>query len=338
MQNPKLYRLVDRPIHAVVMIAVLALLLPQAAMCFADQKTDIKHFKAIKFCSYYGGKIGSDLYLFPPDQGATDAVNRIVTRAGILNNFALYAANVPNAVATMVDGKRAILYNQNFMLRLKDNRDWAAVSILAHEIAHHIHGDPLSSDSASQRREMELQADRYSGFILEQMGASFNDAQAAINEISTDSGSATHPPKAARLAAVTNGWRSAYDIGEKIKTAKNTSDKPENPTAQKRVTEVEPPKASDPTPDLVAEITFDNNSTRYFLSAGGNIMSVTSFPSKTVVFGRQLPSINPRWAWQIQTPRGVFLVDKSGAIWGKAETGEFVQVGYVTKMNPVMSP
>lgn len=193
-------------------LALVGLLVAYPSSSFAQAK----HVKVQKFCSYYGEKIPVDQYLFPPDQAAIASVERIVTRAGILNNFILYSANVPNAVATLFGTRRAILYNQDFMLRLQEN-DWMRLSILAHEIAHHIHGDALASGSASERREMESQADRYSGFILQQLGASLDDVQAAIKAISAEQGTSIHPPKSVRLAAVTNGWVSSREQSEKLR-------------------------------------------------------------------------------------------------------------------------
>jgi hypothetical protein len=306
-----------------------------AAPAASETPAYLQHIKVQKFCSYYGGKVNTEQYLFPADQGAIDAINRILDRAGIMNNFAVYAATVPNAIATMIGGKRAILYNQDFMIRLKDS-DWSAVSILAHEIAHHIHGDTLQGQiGGNERREMEAQADRYSGFILEQMGASLDDAQTAVRAIPTDEATATHPAKSDRLAAITNGWMSAQQLGDKIRTVKDASGKPEMPTPQTKVTRIQTPRPSGPTLDLVAEIIIDNDDNRYFLSAGGSILFVTGFPSsKTTTFGRQIPSGNMRWAWCIQTQRGVYAVDGKGVIWAKSADGDdYVAIGHVTSMS-----
>jgi hypothetical protein len=312
--------------------AVAPKVVPPAARSAAAP--NLPHIQVQKFCSYYGGKVNTNQYLFPADQGAIDAIGRIINRAGIMNNFVVYAAIVPNAIATIVNGKRAILYNQDFMIRLKDN-DWSAVSILAHEIAHHIHGDPLLGQTGgNQRREMEAQADRYSGFILEQMGASLDEAQAAVRSIPTDEATATHPAKSVRLAAITNGWKSAQELGEKIKSAKGANDKPQEPARQDRVTRTSVPSPNSPTPDLVAEIIIDSDDNRYFLSAGGSILFVTGFPfSKTTTFGRQIPSGNSRWAWYIQMQRGMYAVDSKGIIWAKnADSEDYVAIGRVASM------
>lgn len=312
-------------------LTLLILLLASAPSSFGQPK----RVKVQKFCSYYGERVSPDQYLFPADENAISAVDRIVTRSGHRNNFALFSANVPNAVATMLGRRRAILYNQDFMERL-ERGDWMRLSILAHEIAHHLNGDPIAAASASETRDMESQADRYSGFILQQLGASLNDVQAAIKAINTEQGTAIHPPKSVRLAAVTNGWISARDQGQKAKTLKGSKDKPEVPTRQKRVTEaVEPPKANDPTPDFLAEISMNSDPSRYFLNSAGTIMGVTPFPSKSFVYGRQLPSTNPKWAWVMQTPRGNFPVDTKGIVWARSVKGVYTAVGKVASMPKV---
>lgn len=81
------------------------------------------------------------------------------------NRFEIKAADVSNAQARIVGDKRLILYNQEFMARVKrtTNTDWAAVSILAHEIGHHLEGHTLGKDGS--RPADELEADRFSGHV-----------------------------------------------------------------------------------------------------------------------------------------------------------------------------
>ena len=81
---------------------------------------------------------------------------------------------------------------------------WASVSILAHEIGHHLNGHSLMPGGS--RPSLELEADKFSGFVLATLGASLEDSQVAINKLVSDEGSLTHPPKSARLAAIANGW------------------------------------------------------------------------------------------------------------------------------------
>lgn len=69
---------------------------------------------------------------------------------------------------------------------------------------------------------LELEADKYSGFVLYNMGAALSDAKAAMSLISNPSGSVTHPPRSARLTAITNGWLEARDIKKPSGDAERT--------------------------------------------------------------------------------------------------------------------
>lgn len=166
----------------------------------------------------YTGEISpvEDLYGFASDSEADDAMRRIMRYTGLPANFTIKAANVPNAAAVIYEEQRYILYNQYFMLRIKDQTktDWAALSILAHEIGHHLSGHTL--DNKGSRPDKELEADRFSGFVLYKMGATLDEARIAMETLAMDAGTSTHPPKSARLAAVTNGWLEAKQQNEDV--------------------------------------------------------------------------------------------------------------------------
>ncbi len=157
-------------------------------------------------CSYYGEKITEDVYSFNSTQEAKDIIGRIVSIVGLEQNFIINAANVPNAMATIKNNQRIILYSQNFILKIKNDTgtDWAGISILAHEIGHHLNGHTIMPGGS--RPDIELQADKFSGFVCSKMGATLDQAQAAMNQIASSSGSSTHPPKGARLEAIAIGW------------------------------------------------------------------------------------------------------------------------------------
>ncbi|MEP6847047.1 MAG: hypothetical protein ABI861_13635, partial [Panacibacter sp.] len=79
----------------------------------------------------------------------------------------------------------------------------------AHEIGHHLSGHTLLQGGS--RPDLELEADRFSGYILYKMGATLDDAQIAIKIFSSDNSSSTHPAKKSRLVAITNGWLAAKE-------------------------------------------------------------------------------------------------------------------------------
>ena len=143
--------------------------------------------------------------------GTRDIVQEIINVIGLKPRFELRAANIDNAAAVVYNGKRYILYNERFLAEINNavHTDWAGVSIIAHEIGHHLNGHTLSRRGSNPYDELE--ADEFSGFVLRKMGASLADAQAAINLLSEERTSSTHPGRNYRLDAISKGWRSANE-------------------------------------------------------------------------------------------------------------------------------
>lgn len=178
-------------------------------------------------CSYYGEKTPGIVYVFNSDDDASAALRLITDVSGISPNFKMLAANIPNAAATIMynpetkELDRYILYNQTFMYRITQNLNyWASLSILAHEVGHHLNGHSLKSGGS--RPTLELEADKYAGSTLARLGASLVEAQSAINSLVSEEGSFTHPGKSARLAAIASGW---YGAGGKNNSMPRNSPK-----------------------------------------------------------------------------------------------------------------
>ena len=179
-------------------------------------------------CSYYGEDIKGDITAFEAGTSAEAVVKNIMSVIGLKANFELRAANVPNAAAVMLNSKRYILYNPEYMNNINERTgsNWAAISIFAHEIGHHLNGHTL--DNVGSRPQTELDADEFSGFVLHKMGASLEDAQADMSLIASLKGSHTHPPKKDRLAFIATGWNNAgpasatTDVAEKTTVKQDT--------------------------------------------------------------------------------------------------------------------
>jgi hypothetical protein len=118
----------------------------------------------------------------------------------------LSTTQVDNAAAVIYQGQRYILYNASFINQLDDaaNDRWASISVLAHEIGHHLLGHTL--DGRGSQIPKELAADEFSGFALRRMGASLQQAQLAMQLIASPNASASHPGERDRLAAIQTGW------------------------------------------------------------------------------------------------------------------------------------
>lgn len=146
----------------------------------------------------------------PAPNGARDIIKEIMATVGLKPKFEISASSrVPNAAAVIMDGKRYVLYNERFLAALNNavKTDWGGISILAHEIGHHLNGHTL--DRGGSNPADELEADEFSGFVLRKMGASVEEAVAALKLISDEEGSYTHPGRSPRLAAITQGWNDA---------------------------------------------------------------------------------------------------------------------------------
>jgi hypothetical protein len=171
------------------------------------------NLKPETMCGFSGevSVIPGDLRRFPPDAETRAAVDKIMKYTSLTINFELVAANVPNAEAGMDGNERIIAYNQSFMREIarQTGTNWAATSILAHEIGHHLNQHTFGK--GGDRPAQELAADQFSGGILFKMGATLEEAQAAIEAI-PETTVPYYPKKSARKAAVANGWIAAQAL------------------------------------------------------------------------------------------------------------------------------
>ena len=153
---------------------------------------------------------------------AKNIITTIISAIGLKQNFEVMAADVPNAAAVIYQNKRYILYNPDFINGLNDKagNKWASISILAHEVGHHLNGHTL--DNMGSRPDLELEADEFSGFVLRKLGATLTQAQEAMKLAADFRSSETHPGQAQRLTAISLGWNNAgnQSIGKDI--AKNS--------------------------------------------------------------------------------------------------------------------
>ncbi|MES2487150.1 MAG: hypothetical protein V4581_14535 [Bacteroidota bacterium] len=200
-----------------------------AALCCIMPLFAQKNFGDAKYtamCSYYGEKVTGNITAYDADANTKNLVAEIMAVVGLQSNFELRVANVPNAAAVLIKGKRYILYNPKFMEQINatTGTNWAAISILAHEIGHHLNGHTL--DNVGSRPKTELEADEFSGFVLRKMGATLGDAQAVMSVIASLKGSHTHPAKKDRLSYIATGWNNAAPVETSV-LAQTTTQKPQ---------------------------------------------------------------------------------------------------------------
>lgn len=172
---------------------------------------------SLQACSYDGSPLAlSKSALNFSGQGAgAKVVAEIMKFTGLPQNFDVIEGQVPNAAAVIVLGpdqlpRRVIAYNRRFMDQVREatrNNDWAPVSIMAHEIGHHLSGHTITPGGSQPPTELE--ADKFSGFVLYKMGSSLADAQKALETLVPEQDGKTHPGRGKRVAAIRDGWQQA---------------------------------------------------------------------------------------------------------------------------------
>lgn len=148
-----------------------------------------------------------------PDLDVLTTIEDICSHVGLKPNFVAYPANVPNALAYAMGPNRVIMYNPEFIKRAhdrSDSPDWAAISVLTHEIGHHLQGHIFDNDRDFRQRELE--ADHFSGFMLYRMGATLTETQAYPRAMMQDVETPSHPGRELRMEMIEAGWRQAEAI------------------------------------------------------------------------------------------------------------------------------
>jgi len=290
------------------------------------------------YCQYAGEPLPDDLYGFESPAEAVEAVRRIVRYTGLEANFQIRAANVPNAAAVIQGQTRLLLYNQAFMAEVKNQIDpqWAAISIMAHEVGHHLQGHTIQAGGS--RPQIELEADKYSGYVLRRMGATLAQARAAMERLGSDSGSSTHPARSARLAAITNGWMLADELSQNKRPA--TTPDPQ-PASQVPLPQPQTPtqngggpagganSSNNPGSQFVARVVFPGDPVSYYVTVGDDIVGLPPGGVATLV-GKRLPPAYPGFVWMYSTPVITYGVTADGKVMSRSPFGVAYPVGYVT--------
>ena len=187
----------------------------------------------MRICSYRSYMTETELkkacnnFGYSSNTDAEMVVDEILNNIGLYRNFIIKECpNISNAVAATVisslgNMERYIIYDKEFFKRVKNitKTDWSAVSILAHEIGHHLNGHNLVS--GVNNYQSELQADEFSGFVLAKMGATLDESLRAINSFGSEENSKTHPKKSDRIEAISNGWNKSNKNNFKLENSDN---------------------------------------------------------------------------------------------------------------------
>lgn len=225
-----------------------------------------------KACSYDGSPVVLNPGSFRTTRKSIEMIDKIMSYVGLPQNFIIkQTPEVPNAAAVIMLNsrkipERIIAYNPNFMeivMERTDNNNWAPISIMAHEIGHHLCGHTITAGGSQP--PLELESDKFSGFVLQKMGASLEDAQKAMAKLTKDNvpANSTHPPRSKRLRAIEEGWKQACTQnkwGECDGSAQRpTKPQPSSPVAN--TTTTQPPTPTN-TNTTTTPTTTDNSSSK----------------------------------------------------------------------------
>lgn len=262
--------------------------------------------------SFSQDSLSTEHYAFEPDKVAKEAVSKIVQYTGLSSNFIVVVdKNITTAIAYLKNNKRYIAYNPKFIEKLntKTATNWAAVSVLAHEIGHHLSGHTLLRNQSPGN---ELIADKFSGFILFQMGASLGDAKAALSTIGHEMDTTKHPPKQARLEAIQEGWNEAELLQDV-----NAYHKPDN--SNNSITK------------FVYQCSFKGDDNIYFVDEKDNIIWYNNV-GNPIVIGKKQASKDKKYNWIYNYLDNFYGVDANGKIWKETTYGSLFTVGKAVKL------
>ena len=197
---------------------IISLLIP--LVCFGQKKI-IENSYGIEIC------LAVQKNSFSVDLDAENVLERILKEVGLQKNFSLVRCdNIDNALAITYKGERYILYDKGFInnISLRTN-NWSSITILAHEVGHHLNNhaldlaliDVIEPETQAKKRQQELEADEFAGFVMARLGAPLKDIRETISIVSnvTDDPLSTHPSRRKRLESITKGYYSGINKKEK---------------------------------------------------------------------------------------------------------------------------
>jgi hypothetical protein len=276
----------------------------------------------------HGDSLIHQKYSVDSKKEAEDAVANIVKYTGLTQNFQIVEnPGIPTAIAYIKNKQRYIAYSPKFMLRVKDRTksDWGAVSVLAHEIGHHLAGHTLIRKKRDPQEEID--ADRFSGFILYKMGASLEEAKSCANLVELNSNPATHPPKTERLIAITIGWLDANKLEEGF-IASDTSSRNISAVLSSDSLRQSLQIPSQKKRPYIYKCMIYGDKNYYFVDEKNQVVSIDDYGQPYVV-GYKVKSQDPSFDWIFSVQSLTYGVDAKGKMWSKTYAGDMFVVGKV---------
>ena len=235
------------------------------------------------------------------DSSADESLEAILSVVGAAKRFMLYPCDkINNAVAytSPTSGFRYILYDEEFMNSLsnRNNKYWANMAVLAHEVGHHINGHTLSEKiSQYDNRLQELEADEFAGFVLSKLGADLKEVEDIFSNLGEDGDDTyrSHPNKTRRLNAINKGFEKARLNGN-ITQKKLSSDEEYYYRGEENYDNEEYDKAIE---DFSQALNI-KKSDLYYASRGRAKESLEDYPGALSDYYRSL-ELDPEYSWPL---------------------------------------
>ncbi|MGB8192886.1 MAG: hypothetical protein WCF67_13240 [Chitinophagaceae bacterium] len=247
-------------------------------------------------------------------------VQEILDVMDVKASFEVREARIPNAAAATLKGKRYILYNPAFIYSIykaTGSNRWVPISILAHEIGHHLKGHTITPTQSNPA--IELEADEFAGFALRRMGASLEDAQLAMRIGSGRRASSTHPARQDRLEAIANGWEKADDqlLAKGIQRSPRIERSPAPSPVTDESTVLDEQYIAY---DVHFKADPDN---RYHVTVRNHLVKLAG--NKLAVFGKLLTTNSSSYPYALKAGNNLLFVSRKGSI----VTADGRSLGYV---------
>lgn len=173
---------------------------------------------------------------FSDNNEAKKYLDEICSAAGIKSNFIMVPCNsIKTCLAFEKDGDPYIIYDNIFLNNIKtsisygftekkinsssnENKDWEALTILAHEIGHHAnHHFSKTVRNTTSIKDIELEADEYAGQIIFRLGGSLKEGEKVYNsDLISIKPTLEHPGRADRIRAFEDGYKKAKGYDSKV--------------------------------------------------------------------------------------------------------------------------
>jgi hypothetical protein len=180
-----------------------------------------------RVCAFDTDNLAEPAYVFDAQRDVQQYVDKMFAATARSRIVFLRAANVPQAVAGVSDGRRFLLYNQFGFANIgqSSERQWTLLGVLAHQVSHHALEHTLSTDPQVRRAE-ELAADTEAGSILRSLGATLTQARLSLAKSGEPGVNPRYPASTERVAALSRGWEARTVEGGSQFTSSSDSEVP----------------------------------------------------------------------------------------------------------------